>query len=100
MITSMYKIYCRYGSVVFPDFGRGVSCLREIARARAQPSSIRLMDNEQFKFGHSLRPPSGLIGSWGSKAKQVYLTWWKGLDLDRICVATLLFEGTLFIHSF
>lgn len=41
----------RYGSIVFPDFTRGVNCMREVALHRCQPASIRLMDNEQFKFG-------------------------------------------------
>jgi alkyldihydroxyacetonephosphate synthase len=51
------------------------------------------MDNEQFKFGHSLRAPSGFLGTLSSTAKQFYLTRFKGLDLNTICVATLLFEG-------
>ena len=41
----------RYGSLVFPDFNSGVKCLREVARLRAAPASIRLMDNLQFQFG-------------------------------------------------
>jgi len=40
-----------YGSIVFPDFESGVACLHEIARQRVAPASIRLVDNEQFKFG-------------------------------------------------
>lgn len=83
----------RYGSVVFPDFASGVSAMREVAKERCQPASIRLMDNEQFKFGHSLRAPVGFLGNLSSAAKQFYLTKFKGLDLNQICVATLLFEG-------
>ena len=41
----------KYGSIVFPDFEKGVGCLREKARQRCAPASIRLMDNEQFQFG-------------------------------------------------
>ncbi|KAI0207104.1 Alkyldihydroxyacetonephosphate synthase, peroxisomal [Lamellibrachia satsuma] len=41
----------KYGSVVFPNFEKGVDCLREISRQRSAPASIRLMDNEQFQFG-------------------------------------------------
>ncbi|MEE6489758.1 hypothetical protein FKM82_015670 [Ascaphus truei] len=43
--------YQKYGSVVFPNFERGVACLREVARQRCAPASIRLMDNAQFQFG-------------------------------------------------
>ena len=46
---------CRkYGSIVFPAFVNGVNCLREIARQRCAPASIRLMDNQQFQFGKEL----------------------------------------------
>lgn len=41
----------KYGSIVFPNFEQGVACLREIARQKCAPASIRLMDNEQFQFG-------------------------------------------------
>ncbi|CAL8122885.1 unnamed protein product [Orchesella dallaii] len=83
----------KYGSVVFPDFASGVACLREVAKQRCQPSSIRLMDNEQFKFGHSLRAPEGYLGALKGSLKSFYLTKFKGFDLNLICVATLLFEG-------
>ena len=41
----------KYGSIVFPNFEMGVACLREIAKQKCAPASIRLMDNEQFQFG-------------------------------------------------
>ena len=60
---------------------------------RCQPASIRLMDNEQFKFGQALREES----SWGGLVlqglKQTYITRIKGFSWDSLCVATLLFEG-------
>lgn len=51
------------------------------------------MDNEQFKFGHSLRAPEGYLGALKGSLKSFYLTKFKGFDLNQICVATLLFEG-------
>ena len=47
-----------YGSMIFPNFAQGVACLHEIAIKRCAPVSIRLVDNEQFQFGLSLKPPS------------------------------------------
>uniref|UniRef100_A0A8D8LM41 Alkylglycerone-phosphate synthase n=2 Tax=Cacopsylla melanoneura TaxID=428564 RepID=A0A8D8LM41_9HEMI len=85
---------CRkYGSIVFPDFESGVRCLREVARQRCQPSSIRLMDNAQFKFGQSLRPVPGYFGLVLDGLKKLYITKIKGFDVDSMCVTTLLFEG-------
>ncbi|XP_063235126.1 alkyldihydroxyacetonephosphate synthase isoform X2 [Bacillus rossius redtenbacheri] len=83
----------KYGSVVFPDFESGVRCLREVARKRCQPASVRLMDNEQFRFGQSLRPVPGCLGHLLDGVKKLYLTRVKRFDPDTMCVATLLFEG-------
>jgi len=45
----------KYGSIVFPDFEPGVACMREVAKQKCAPASIRLVDNEQFLFGRSRR---------------------------------------------
>ncbi|KAK3859099.1 hypothetical protein Pcinc_034752 [Petrolisthes cinctipes] len=84
----------RYGSVVFPDFSSGLACMRQVAFHRCQPASIRLMDNQQFKFGHALKPPTGLMGLLSDGIKKIYLTRIRGFDLNTMCVATLLFEGS------
>ncbi|XP_046739151.1 alkyldihydroxyacetonephosphate synthase [Diprion similis] len=83
----------KYGSVVFPDFESGLRAMREVARQRCQPASIRLMDNEQFQFGQALRPAASWVGLISQVLKQAYVTQIKGFQWDTICVATLLFEG-------
>lgn len=83
----------KYGSVVFPDFESGVKCMREIARERCQPASVRLMDNEQFKFGQSLKAVPGMLGFLVDEFKKLLLTKLKRFDLNKMCVMTLLFEG-------
>uniref|UniRef100_A0A667ZSQ6 Alkylglycerone-phosphate synthase n=1 Tax=Myripristis murdjan TaxID=586833 RepID=A0A667ZSQ6_9TELE len=86
--------YQKYGSVVFPNFEQGVACLREVARQRCAPASIRLMDNEQFQFGHALKPQvSSIFTSFLDGLKKFYITKFKGFDPHHLCVATLLFEG-------
>lgn len=87
---------CRkYGSIVFPEFVNGVNCLREIAKQRCAPASIRLMDNQQFQFGHALKPESkSLLNSFVEGIKKFYITKLKGFDTSQMAVATLLFEGT------
>lgn len=87
---------CRkYGSIVFPEFLNGVNCLREIAKQRCAPASIRLMDNQQFQFGHALKPESkSLLNSFVEGIKKFYITKLKGFDTSKMAVATLLFEGT------
>ncbi|XP_061430551.1 alkyldihydroxyacetonephosphate synthase, peroxisomal [Lethenteron reissneri] len=84
----------KYGSVVFPSFEQGVACLREVARQRCAPASIRLVDNSQFQFGHALKPQvSSIFTSFLDGLKKFYITKFKGFDPQHLCVATLLFEG-------
>lgn len=85
---------CRkYGSVVFPDFESGFKFMREVALRRAQPASVRLIDNEQFKFGQALRPGTNFFGSFLDGLKKGFIRVVKGFDPDKMAVATLLFEG-------
>lgn len=83
----------KYGSLVFENFENGVKCLREIAKKRCQPASIRLIDNEQFVFGQALKIEGGFFSNVVDKLKKVILTKVKGYDLKKLVVATLLFEG-------
>lgn len=83
----------KYGSLVFPDFESGVKCLREIARKRCQPASIRLIDNVQFAFGQALKLDGGFFSNIADMVKKFALTKIKGFDLKKLTVATLLFEG-------
>ncbi|KAM5327666.1 alkyldihydroxyacetonephosphate synthase, peroxisomal [Glossophaga mutica] len=86
--------YQKFGSVAFPNFEQGVACLREIAKQRCAPASIRLMDNQQFQFGHALKPQvSSIFTSFLDGLKKFYITKLKGFDPSQISVATLLFEG-------
>lgn len=53
------------------------------------------MDNEQFKFGQTLRPTPGYVGLIFDGLKRMYITKIKGFNVDTMCVATLVFEGKL-----
>lgn len=83
----------RFGSIVFPNFQSGLGCMREVAKKRCQPASIRLMDNEQFKFGVILKPESNYFGLIMDGLKKFYITKIKRFNVDEMCVMTLLFEG-------
>lgn len=51
------------------------------------------MDNNQFQLGQMLRPESSWSSSILESLKHTYITRIKCFKWDRICVATLLFEG-------
>ncbi|XP_049869495.1 alkyldihydroxyacetonephosphate synthase [Pectinophora gossypiella] len=84
----------RYGSLVFPDWESGFHFEREVARQRLQPSSIRLMDNEQFRFGLALKTEATWGGVLLDGLKRLYITRIKGFNPLKLCVVTLLMEGT------
>lgn len=69
--------------------------MREVALKRAQPASIRLMDNTQFQMGQCLTPEAdSKIGGWLTETlKHAYLTKWAKIDMDKITACTVLFEG-------
>jgi len=83
-----------YGSIVFPNFETGVQFMREIAKQRAAPASIRLMDNTQFQLGQVLKPEEhSWTSEWIDAAKKWYVTQYMGYNVDTMVAATLLFEG-------
>ena len=85
----------KYGSIVFPNFHSGVEFFREVARQRCQPASLRLVDNEQFIMGQSLKMSADSI--WqelSSKFAKLYITKWKGFKIEKMVAATIVFEGT------
>ncbi len=84
-----------FGSIVFPDFVSGYRAMHEIGLARAQPVSIRLMDNMQFQFGQALKPAAhSAVGAVLDKIKKFYVTKALGFQVDKMAAVTLMFEGT------
>lgn len=84
----------KYGSVAFPTLDDGIKFMREVARQKCAPASIRLLDNEQFSFGQALKTDEGsLFQGLVDRLKKVYITKIKGFDPTQMCAATLLFEG-------
>ena len=84
-----------YGSVIFPDFESGIQAMREVARQRCQPASIRLVDNDQFRLGQVLKTESAtpVRDSYMSAIQQTYVLKIRGFDEYKMCACTLLFQG-------
>lgn len=84
----------RYGSLAFPNFESGVNFMHDVARHRAQPASIRLVDPMQLRFGQGLRPGAkGWLNEFLDKAKKIYLSKFLKFDLNELSAVTLVFEG-------
>ena len=84
-----------YGSVIFYNFDQGVQAMREVARQRCQPASIRLVDNEQFRLAQVFKPESAnpTRDGYMSAIQQAYVLKFKGFDEHKMVAMTLLFQG-------
>jgi len=83
-----------FGSILFPDFETGTRFMTEMSKQPRYPTSIRMIDNTQFKFGQSLKPEdNSMIHSFIDKVKSFYVVNIKGYNPDKMAACTLLFEG-------
>ena len=84
----------KYNSLIFPNIQKGIACLRELSFSNYIPASIRLVDNEQFRFGLSLKPAaSNLWERLRDKFKKFFLLQVKKLDPKQMCLSTIVMEG-------
>ncbi len=84
-----------YGSLVFPDFERGVAFLKELRqRQGVMPASIRLVNNFEFRFGQALKGESAGLGKLVSRLQKFVLLKLLGFDPYKMCACTILMEGT------
>lgn len=68
--------------------------MEEMSKQKTYPTSLRLVDNQQFAFSQALKPPETdkskiLINN----LKKAYISKIKGFKGDEVCAATCLFEG-------
>ena len=84
-----------YESIVFPHFEEGLSFLRALSKSFIRPASIRLVDNNQFKFGLVLKPKeAGFFKQLVDKFKKFFILKVKKMDPDQMCLATIVMEGS------
>lgn len=83
----------RYGSVLFPDFEKGVAFMYELTQAGRWPASVRLVDNMQFQFSMALKPASKGWRAQKSKLEKLFVTKLQGFDPKQMTACTLVFEG-------
>jgi alkyldihydroxyacetonephosphate synthase len=84
-----------YQSVLFPSAEHGVAFLHELSNSAFLPASIRLVDNNQFRFGLALKPATGAAGRMKSALQKTFIQRVKGIDVSQMAVATIVMEGSL-----
>ncbi len=98
--TAVVKIFDkpqvqRYGSVLFPSLEAGLAFLYDLQAASVVPASVRVMDAVQFQFGQALKPAShGTFAKAKSAIEKFIVLKLKGYEVDKLSVATIVFEGT------
>jgi len=84
-----------FNSILFYNMTDGIAFLKDVYDANLRPSSIRLVDNEQFKFGQALKPEkTSFLEKLLDKVKKFYLLNILGFNVDKMVACTLMIEGT------
>lgn len=83
-----------FESILFYDWETGIKYMYEISKTKSWPTSMRLIDNQQFQFGSTMKPAeSGPWEQFIEQAKKFFVVNVKGYKPDQLVAVTLLFEG-------
>jgi len=83
-----------YDSILFYDYDSGCKFMYEVSKLSQYPASLRLVDNQQFQFGQTMKPANK--SSWDDfvdAAKKFFVMNIKGFNPEKMVAATLLCEG-------
>ncbi len=85
----------KFGSLVFPNFTTGVAFLKELRqREGVLPASIRLVNNNEFRFGQALKPEAVGLKKIEQRIQRFFLFKVKGFDANELAACTIAMEGT------
>ncbi|MEE3233125.1 MAG: FAD-binding protein [Candidatus Latescibacterota bacterium] len=85
----------KFGSLVFPSFENGVKFLKKLRQeVGVLPASIRLVNNNEFRFGQALSPQSKGWKKIEKKLQDFFLYKVKGFDPKKCVACTIAMEGT------
>jgi alkyldihydroxyacetonephosphate synthase len=85
----------KYSSLIFPDFGLGIKFLYELAHSGFLPASIRLVDNNQFRFGQALKPKATGSQVYIDKLKKFYVLKLRRFNPQQMVAVTVVMEGAV-----
>jgi len=90
-----------FNSILFYNMTDGIRFMKEVQENNLKPSSIRLVDNDQFKFGQALKPEkTSWLEKCMDKLKKWYLFNILRFDIDKMVACTLMIEGTKSFNQF
>ena len=84
-----------FDSFVFKTWEDGMAFMRESYIAGVTPSACRLVDNDQFRFGHALKPEKhGMSAVLKSHIQKLAVTKIYGMDPLTMVASTMKYEGS------
>ena len=84
----------KYNSIIFKDWDAGVQFLYNLSKTNFIPSSVRLVDNMQFRFGQALKPKVQGFKKLIGQIEKFFVLKIKGFDAEKMCATTFLMEGS------
>ncbi|MDE2736883.1 MAG: FAD-binding oxidoreductase [Gemmatimonadota bacterium] len=83
-----------YGSLVFKSFAQGVEYLQALRQTGTLPASIRLVNNQEFRFGQALKAAPPPLKHLKEKVQKFALLKVLGFDPLKMAACTIAMEGT------
>jgi alkyldihydroxyacetonephosphate synthase len=83
-----------YGSLVFKSFAQGVDYLKALRQTGTLPASIRLVNNNEFRFGQALKAAPSALQHLKEKVQKFALLKLMGFDPLQMVACTIVMEGT------
>ncbi|CAG9803045.1 unnamed protein product [Chironomus riparius] len=83
----------RYGTMVFPNFEKGVNFMHEVSKLTTRPTSIRVIDNVHYRFGFAFQHNRNFFGKFVDMINIFGGQILYRLDIKKISMTTYLIEG-------
>jgi alkyldihydroxyacetonephosphate synthase len=83
-----------YGSLVFKSFAQGVEYLQALRQTGTLPASIRLVNNQEFRFGQALKAAPSPVKHLKEKVQKFALFKLMGFDPLKMAACTIAMEGS------
>ena len=83
----------KYNSLVFKTMSDGIAFLKDVNLNNLAPASLRLVDNNQFKLGQSLKPKKTWFKAILDKIVKFFLFYWYCFNINTMVATTIVMEG-------
>eukprot|EP01064_Diplonema_japonicum_P031601 TRINITY_DN570_c0_g1_i6.p1 TRINITY_DN570_c0_g1~~TRINITY_DN570_c0_g1_i6.p1 ORF type:complete len:624 (+),score=137.73 TRINITY_DN570_c0_g1_i6:50-1921(+) len=76
------------------SFEEGAEAFRQATINDIHPATLRLYDDDETRLSFSMKYKPTLVQSFLSKGIKAYAEKWKGMNMDKVCLAIVGYEGT------